>query len=140
MSTPDNRTDKRKLGALGESFACSFLENKGLRVMDRNYLKKWGDIDIVVEKGGLWRFIEVKSIKNKQGNVTREKEKYVPQETYRPEDNIHPQKLRRLARTIETYILEKKIDAEWQIDAITVRLDMENRRAKIDWIENIVGI
>ena len=54
-------TEKRRLGDLGENIACSFLEKRGFEIIERNYLRKWGEIDIVTKKGGVVRFIEVKS-------------------------------------------------------------------------------
>lgn len=66
----------------------------------------------------------------------------VPRETdrYRPEDNIHAYKLKRLARTIQMYLLEKyeKNEPEWVLDAITVKLDIHNRCARVRFLDNIV--
>ena len=121
--TPDKRTEKRKLGDIGENIACEFLVKRGFKIIDRNYLRKWGEIDIVAEKEGILRFIEVKS---------------VSADTYRPEENMHPGKLKRLSRVIQTYLLSKKIDKDWQLDLITVRLDMKTRLAKVEIIENII--
>ena len=121
--TPDKRTEKRKLGDIGENIACEFLVKRGFKIIDRNYLRKWGEIDIVAEKEGILRFIEVKS---------------VSADTYRPEENMHPGKLKRLSRVIQTYLLSKKIDKDWQLDLITVRLDMKARLAKVEIIENII--
>ena len=120
---PDKRTEKRKLGDIGENIACEFLVKRGFKIIDRNYLRKWGEIDIVAEKEGILRFIEVKS---------------VSADTYRPEENMHPGKLKRLSRVIQTYLLSKKIDKDWQLDLITVRLDMKTRLAKVEIIENII--
>ena len=121
--TPDKRTEKRKLGDIGENIACEFLVKRGFKIIDRNYLRKWGEIDIVAEKEGILRFIEVKS---------------VSADTYRPEENMHPGKLKRLSRVIQTYLLSKKIDKDWQLDLITVRLDMKTCLAKVEIIENII--
>jgi len=121
--TPDKRTEKRKLGDIGENIACEFLVKRGFKIIDRNYLRKWGEIDIVAEKEGILRFIEVKS---------------VSADTYRPEENMHPGKLKRLSRVIQTYLLSKKIDKDWQLDLITVRLEMKTRLAKVEIIENII--
>ena len=41
---------KKKIGALGENMACRFLVKRGFKVLDRNYSKKWGEIDIVAGK------------------------------------------------------------------------------------------
>ena len=35
---PDNRTEKRKLGDIGENVACDFLEGRGFEILERNYL------------------------------------------------------------------------------------------------------
>lgn len=51
-----------RTGALGEEIAARFLERKGFRVAERNYRKPWGEIDIIAEKAGIVRFIEVKAV------------------------------------------------------------------------------
>lgn len=129
---PDNRTDKRKLGDMGENIACGFLEKRGFKILDRNYLRKWGEIDIVANKGGLTRFIEVKSI----SCVTFDNVSHGT--SYRPEDNVHPGKLRRLSRAIQTYILDKDIRGDWQLDVITVKINQETRLARVELIENVI--
>jgi len=130
-----NPTDKQRIGALGENIAESFLRNRGFEILDRNYRKKWGEIDIVAKKKGVFRFVEVKTIKaGLPTNVSRE-----TSDLYRPEENVHPQKLRRIHRAIQTYLLERKIDADWQIDVVTVKLDMGRRVARVEIIENIVN-
>lgn len=127
---PDNRTDKRKIGDIGENVACLFLEKHGFKIVERNYLRKWGEIDIVARKGGRLHFVEVKSVSS---------------ETYRPEENMHQAKLHRLYRTIETYLLHRKpnppagkYEVEWQLDLITARIDLDTRQARVELIENIV--
>ena len=59
---PDNRTEKRKLGDIGENIACDFLKRRGFEIIERNYLRKWGEIDIVARKRNVIRFVEVKSV------------------------------------------------------------------------------
>lgn len=124
------KTAKRQLGDLGEDVACKYLERKGFRILERNYLRKWGEIDIVAEKGPLLSFIEVKS-------VTREKGSRV---TYRPEDNVHPAKLKRLHRAIQTYLLDRKVpeDRPWRIDVACVYLDFSTRKARVEILENVI--
>lgn len=139
----DLRTERRKLGDLGENVACSFLRNNNFEILDRNYLKKWGEIDIVAKKKGILRFIEVKTIRiTSNSDVSRGTPVVKPSslrgEAFRPEENVHPQKLKRLYRAIQTYLMEKNLDFDWQIDVVTVRLDMENRLARVEIIENII--
>ena len=56
------KTEKRKIGDIGEEFTCRFLEGRGYKIVERNYLKKWGEIDIVAENKDGLHFIEVKSL------------------------------------------------------------------------------
>ncbi|MHB0978352.1 MAG: YraN family protein [Minisyncoccota bacterium] len=137
MDRPDKRTEKRKLGDLGENIACDYLERHGFEILDRNYLRKWGELDIVAEKKGIIHFIEVKSVSHVtlSMNVTH----VTPTDTYRPEENVHPWKLKRLSRAMQTYILEKRLDdREFQLDIITVKIDQNSRKARVEMIENVV--
>lgn len=130
----DKRTEKRKLGDIGENIACDFLQKRGFEIIERNYLRKWGEIDIVTKKRNIIRFIEVKSISFQRFDLDR-----VPHVTnYRPEDNMHPWKLKRLARIMQTYLLEKKLDCDWQLDLVTVKIDEKNRKARVEIVENII--
>ena len=121
---------KRKIGDIGEEVVCKYLETKGFRVIERNYLRKWGEIDIIAEKGNLLSFIEVKSVSRENGS----------RGTYRPEENVHPAKLKRLHRTIQTYLLDHKVpeSMEWRIDIACVYLDFSTRKAKVEMLENVI--
>jgi len=125
-----------EIGIIGEGVACKFLENKNFSVMCRNYRKKWGEIDIIAKKSGFLRFIEVKT-------VSRENIKNISRETLendRPEENIHQWKLKRLHRTIQSYLEENRFSREtdWQFDVVVVFLDTQNKEAKIRFTENII--
>lgn len=132
----DKRTEKRKLGDIGENVACEFLKRRGFEIVEKNYLRKWGEIDIVARKGSVIHFVEVKS-------VTRPTEQSFGRRAhgtsgYRPEDNMHPWKLKRLARAMQTYLLEKDLDCDWQLDLVTVKIDTESRKARAEIVENII--
>ncbi len=139
-------TEKQKIGRIGEDCACKYLEKRGYRVIDRNYLKKWGEIDIVATKGKKIHFVEVKSVsrilpQGGKGNVTRVTGKTEGRyDAYRPEDNMHPWKLQRLGRTIQSYLLDKNISdsTEWQFDVVTVYIDMSQRLSRVFLLEDIV--
>lgn len=133
----DNRTEKRKLGDIGENIACDYLKKHGFVILDRNYLRKWGELDIVSKKKDIVHFIEVKSVSC--ATLPIDVTHVTPKDAYRPEENVHPQKLRRLARVIQTYILEKRLDNfDWQLDIITVKIDQKNRKARVEMLENII--
>jgi putative endonuclease len=122
----------QKVGEIGENIAERFLVKHGYTVNERNYTKKWGEIDIIAKKEGKIYFIEVKSKQVESINVSYE--------TNRPEENMHPRKIQRMSRVIQTYLLSKKISEEviWQVDLLVVYLDLTNKRSKIKVVANIV--
>ncbi|MFA6353961.1 MAG: YraN family protein [Candidatus Paceibacterota bacterium] len=131
----------QKTGELGENMAKKFLVKHNFLILNRNYTKKWGEIDIIAEKTNKLYFIEVKSVAcdlptqtGTLNNVLRETS------DPRPEDNMHPWKLKRLSRTIQTYLLSEKIsdEKEWQLDLLVVFIDIKNKKAKIKVVSNIV--
>lgn len=131
----------QKTGEIGENVACMFLMKRGFEIIDRNYTKIWGEIDIVASKDAKLYFCEVKSVTRENLDVatlTRDSES-IGHETYRPEENMHEMKIRRLSRTIETYIADKRIndDVDWQVDLLVVYLDHNTKKAKVERIENV---
>ncbi len=133
--SPKEPTEKQKLGRIGEDYACEFLKDKGYSVTERNYLRKWGELDIVCKKSAKIHFIEVKSVsRDLKGGVIHE-----TNDEYRPEDNMHPWKLKRLSRAVQSYLLEKNLDdVDWQFDVVTVYVDLDKGLKQANLIEDIV--
>lgn len=141
----DNRTEKRKLGDIGENIACDFLKIRGFEIIERNYLRKWGEIDIITKKSGVIHFIEVKSVSRvtldepvTHGTLDESALRLRSGRGYRPEDNMHPWKLKRLSRAMQTYLLDRKLDCDWQLDLVTVKINQQNRKARVEIIENVI--
>lgn len=126
----------QKLGEIGEEVACRFLKKHGYSIVKRNYTRKWGEIDVLALNKGILSFIEVKAVSDREllkfSRETREKD------IYRPEDNVHPWKLKRLYRTIESYLMENNEVGEWQLDVMLVYLDLESKRSGVRHLKNIV--
>jgi Holliday junction resolvase-like predicted endonuclease len=135
-------SEKQKIGELGENIAAKFLVKHNFLILDRNYTKKWGEIDIVAEKADKLYFVEVKSVSRETLNIFISKSYSSSDERYqsRPEDNMHPWKLKRLSRTIQTYILSKKIpdEKEWQVDLLVVYLCQKEKKARVKVVSNII--
>lgn len=134
-STDDSK-HKKKIGALGENMACKFLMKRDFKILDQNYSKKWGEIDIVAKKDKIFHFIEVKTVVSHETNGSI----LSIMDRYRPEENVHYQKIKRLSRVIQTYLLDKKVphETEWQIDVMAVFLDLGNKKAQFRFTENII--
>lgn len=128
----------QKIGELGEDVACKYLTKKGFLILERNYTKKWGEIDIIAQKDNILYFVEVKSRSvSSLDFITQKLDKFDGQ--MRPEENMHPWKLKRISRTIQTYLIHMRIgNTRWQFDLIIVYLDLELRKARVKRIENII--
>jgi putative endonuclease len=131
-------TQKQVLGRIGENCACEFLRKAGYSILDRNYLKKWGEIDIVAKKGKRVHFVEVKSVSRSLAPVPDVR--HETHDSYRAEDNVHPWKLQRLGRVIQSYLLEKDIpdEVDWQFDVAVVHVDMSKRISRVTMLSDIV--
>lgn len=163
------KTEKRKTGDIGEKIAGRFLVSKGFEIIGWNYLKPWGEIDIIAKKKGRFHFVEVKTVsiigfivcetpnflkKSKIfvsdkllarpemaydiREISGDEENHIDE--YRPEDNLHPWKLKRLKRAITSYLSEKRMSEEddWQFDAITVRIEEKGKTALVEYLEDII--
>lgn len=153
----------QKIGRLGEELAGKFLMKRGYKIVDRNYRRPWGELDIVAERKGKIHFVEVKSMSGHVGtkdvyknlggttpkSVTREtfREKtleYVKskmrKDDFRAEDHMSFLKIKRLGRIIQTYLFHRHVsdETEWQCDVATVLIDVERKTARINIIEDIM--
>jgi putative endonuclease len=119
-------------GKIGEDIAERFLKSLDFEIIERNFWRPYGEIDIVSrERNGKYRFIEVKTVSWETG-------KPISHGTVRPEENMHPKKIKRMMKVIESYILAKGIDEDWQFDVLAVYLDQSNKKAKIRHLENVI--
>jgi len=118
-------------GKVGEDIAERFLVKHGYSVVERNYSRKWGELDIICRNQNGLHFVEVKT-------VSRETDDFDNEETYRPEDNVHKAKQMRLMRAIQTYLTERDIQDEWYFHVITVKLDKLTKRARVDMIADVI--
>ncbi len=51
---------RREFGKYGEDVASRFLKQRGYCILERNYRRRTGEVDIVCEKDGIVVFVEVK--------------------------------------------------------------------------------
>ncbi len=132
-------TQKREFGDLGEKIAQEYLEKHNYTIIDRNYSKRWGEIDLIAESPRLDSelkraekelvFIEIK---------TRETKNRLS--VFLPEDSVNFSKQQKLIKTARTFLYENKYPEEtgWRIDVIAIEIDKISRNAKIRHIKNAV--
>ena len=124
--------DKKGIGNFGEKIAENYLRNKGYQILDKNFVFRMpgnpqkGEIDIVTKKGDIISFVEVKTLKRKEG--------------FLPEDKVNFSKRKKLRVAAERWLMKNKIplDSKWQIDVISVEIG-QNKKIKIDHFENAIG-
>src|SRR3989344_9613546 len=119
-------TEKQNIGKLGEEIAVKYLEKHGYKVLDKNYRKPWGEIDIVTQQSNELIFVEVKT-QNQEFE-------------WRPEENITRHKKHQLSRIITTYLKSNRIpeDQDWRIDVLEITLDFKTKNASVEHIQNIM--
>lgn len=131
------KTEKRRIGDIGEKLTARFLEKfYGYEIVETNYSRKWGEIDVIAKKNKILHFVEVKSLKI----ATRQSSWQARNDDYLPEDSIRAWKKQRMARAIQTYFLDRKIsdETDFQIDVAAVFLDFERKKARIRLLENVI--
>ena len=122
-------SSRKETGQLGEKIAADFLSRKGYKIVEFNFSRPWGEIDIIAEMNGSVRFIEVKTVSRESfPSFSREID-------YRPEELVDKRKLLKIARTASLYMDQKKDDREYQIDVVGVILDSKTRNARCRLIE-----
>ena len=93
-------------GRLGERYAAGSLERKGYKIAAQNFRCKFGEIDIIAEKGDIIAFIEVK---------TRAADSF-----YRPVEAVTAAKRRKLIKTAQLYMLKSQSALQPRFDIFEV--------------------
>jgi putative endonuclease len=123
----------KELGAMGEEAAAQYLKKQGFSIVERNVVRKTGEIDLIVKKKGTLHFVEVKA------RMCRE----FPQEgsgdsAFDPSANLHNAKISKVARTSEWYVAEKGWEGDWQVDGLLVWLRSRDGAAFISYLPQIL--
>lgn len=111
---------------MGENAACTFLERKGYKILERNFRKSYGEVDIIAIDKDTVVFIEVK---------TRTTSSYGT-----PFDAISRTKMAQIIKTATyyKYIAHKNLPEDMRIDAIGVILK-DAKIVSIEHIENVTN-
>lgn len=114
---------RHEVGKIGENLATKYLESLGYTIIERNFVAKQGEIDIVAKDKAEIVFIEVK---------TRTSAIYG-----KPIDAVNEPKQKHLISTVKYYLYSKHLENEFvRIDVIEVYL--KNNKYKINHIKQII--
>jgi putative endonuclease len=88
--------NQRKWGKTAEDLAAHFLEQSGLKILERNFRFKRGEIDLIAEEGEELVFIEVKARRSNTFGA--------------PEDAVTEKKQEQVHAVAEGYLFRHDID------------------------------
>ena len=115
---------RRAFGDMGERLAAHHLEAKGYRIVERNYRRAEGEIDIIAAQDGTLVFAEVKCRRGASHGSAREA--------------ITPAKAERLALLAEAYAGDHAPDSALRIDLIAIDFAEDGRMLSLKHHENAV--
>lgn len=111
-------------GKLGERLAEKHLKDKGYKIIERNFTKRGGELDLIAVKGKTLIFVEVKCRWSRKYGI--------------PEDAITPRKIRLLTKTAQYYkLLHPELPEAQRLDVVAVELNSFGKLLDIRHIENI---
>ena len=112
-------TYKKTVGDFGEDLVEEYLRNKGYDILDRNFRKPFGEIDIIARIDEIVVFVEVKTRKNK--------------DFANPSEAVTISKQQKIIKASQAYLMENDLtDSVIRFDvAEVIRVDGE-----INYIEN----
>lgn len=116
---------KSETGVLGETYAATYLEVKGCRILERNFHSRFGEIDIIAETGNYLCFVEVKT----RG----------PRAIAEPAEFVTPAKQRKIRLTADYYLVSagrRFTGCQPRFDCIEVYMDAEGEPLQIHHIKN----
>lgn len=118
----------KSIGAIGEEYAAQYLQDNDFYILKRNATSRWGELDIVAEKDKKIFFVEVKTrISTHYGS---------------PYEAVDYMKVRKLARTIEYFILANRLEKrKLQLDVISIELNSDYSMKSLKRYEDVkIGI
>lgn len=114
---------RHRIGKIGENKATEYLEKLGYKIIERNFVAKQGEIDIIAKDKQELVFIEVK---------TRTNTLYG-----KPVEAVNEPKQKHLINTAKYYLYSKHLENEFvRFDVIEVYL--KNNSIKINHIKQII--
>jgi len=115
------RREKKALGKKGEELALRFLKKRGYQIIERNYVCKMGEMDIIAREKDILAFIEVK---------TRTSTTFGP-----PQLAVNPKKQSQMSKVALHFLKEKRLeDAKARFDVVAIALGLKG--AEIELIKD----
>ena len=111
-------------GKAGERYAAAYLEERGYRIVTRNYRVREGEIDIIAESASCLVFVEVRE--RKAGSLVS------------PLESITPAKRARILRTAAAYLLRHPSQLQPRFDVVGL-VERGGGAYEVTHVENAFG-
>ena len=105
-SGSERDAENKKLGKLGEKKAREYLIKNGWKIVEKNYVNPFGEVDIIARKGEVLAFVEVK---------TRLSDMFGS-----PSEAVTPARQRKYIQAAKYYFAGREIDCTVRFDIIEV--------------------
>ena len=103
-------SDVLKLGARGEALAWNFLRKQGYSILEKNYRTRFGEVDVIAQKGDVLVFLEVKTRRDHQFGF--------------PAESVNWKKRQKLTRVAEAYLQAKRLENQaTRFDILSITWD-----------------
>lgn len=112
----------QSIGETGEMYAAEFLKKKKYQIIEKNYRKRYGEIDIIAENKNYIVFVEVK---------TRHTDSMTS-----AADAVNRQKQLKIIKTASLYLAENETEKFCRFDVCEVYVNADNLKlVNINYIE-----
>lgn len=113
--------NKREYGNRGEKRVCGYLESIGIKVKERNFNTRFGEIDIIAEDGDTIVFVEVKTRTNLNYGY--------------PAESVTLKKQQKLVKTAKEYVLRNNL-TDWDFRFDIAEVIKLNNTYNVNLIKN----
>ncbi|MCY3993826.1 MAG: YraN family protein [Caldilineaceae bacterium] len=126
---------RRSLGTQGELIAVRALEKAGLRIVERNWRCRAGELDIIAEEcapdfsrgASDSRWLVVVEVRTRRGQAFGS-----------ALQSFTPNKQEKLRELATIYVQESKWPGPWRIDAVAVQMDRSGKLISVEHIRHAV--
>lgn len=116
-------TTKREQGQHYEAAAQSYLTGCGLSLIERNFLAKGGEIDLIMRDGTTIVFVEVRYRKSQSYGHAAE--------------TVTPSKMQKLVRAANLWLMKNGLSVystDFRFDLVAIH----NHGQQIEWLKNVI--
>lgn len=123
------------LGARGEQIAVRALQEAGLRIVERNWRCRAGELDIIAEEcapdfsrgASHSRWLVLVEVRTRRGRAFGS-----------ALQSFTPRKQKKLRELATMYVQETKWPGPWRIDAVAVQMDRSGKLISVEHISHAV--